>query len=390
MKISSITKKIFSGGASAPFFMNNFLSSLKSQTKALSTLNLLLDSGKIPHSMLFKGPEGVGKEYIAIQFAKALADRFCEKDSRELILTNIAKLNEPVIKFVCALPRGKNEMDNDGPFEKLSEGELEVIQSEFGKKALNPFYKIEIPKASAIRINSIRDINRFLSASFDDFFYRVILISDAHLMNEPSQNALLKSLEEPPPKVVFILCTAYPERLRETIRSRCWKVNFNPLIDSELVLILTDYFSIDRDLAEKVTPFASGSVTSALAIIENDFDDLRERTIRVLRYSFGKRYNSAFSELSGFIESQDHIQLKILIKMIITWLNDIVRFRAGYNDFFFSSHYETLQKFNSRYSHIELTGTTERLDNISNSLRNNINFNLAIANLVAELSSVIP
>lgn len=390
MKISSITKKIFSGGAQAPFFMNKFLTSLKSQTKAISTLNSLLESGKVPHALLFKGSEGIGKEYTAIQFAKALADYFCEEERKESVIKNIEKLNEPFIKYVCALPRGRNELESHGPLEKLSEGELELIQSEMIKKSSNPFYRIQIPKANAIKINSIRDINRFLSASFDELSYRVILISDAHLMNDPSQNALLKSLEEPPAKVVFILCTAYPERLRTTIRSRCWTINFNPLSDSELIQILSEHFSVDENLAKRVSPFASGSVTSALELIENDFDDLRERTIRVLRYSFGKRFHSALSELSEISENQDQTQLKLLIKMIIIWLNDIHRYRVGFEAYFFSDHIETLQKFNSKYHYLELNGVTERIDNISNSLKNNINLNLAIGNLVTELSSIIP
>ena len=137
------------------------------------------------------------------------------------------------------LPRGKSETDQNDPYEKLSDDEIELINSEFQKKSKNLFYKIQIPRANFIKISSIRDIKKFLSLNYDDVKYRVILVSQAHLMNEESQNALLKNLEEPPDGVIFILCTPYPEKLRETIRSRCWKINFQPL-ENETIAKISD------------------------------------------------------------------------------------------------------------------------------------------------------
>lgn len=370
--------------------MNKFLFSLQSQSKVSQSLSQIIDSDKIPHAFLFKGPDGVGKEFFALQFAKTIADKFSADENKETLLSKIEKLNEPHIKYIFALPRGKNENDTNSPYEKLSDGELELIQFELSKKINNPFYKLQIPKANTIKINSIRDINKFLSTRFEELKYRIILISEAHLMNETSQNALLKSLEEPPSGVIFILCSAYPERLRETIRSRCWTINFNPIEDNELIDILTNRFEIEKSVAVKVVPFASGSITSALELINNDFEELREKTIRILRFSFGKRFNSAFTELSDISENHDQVQLKILIKMIITWLNDLHRFKTGYRNYFFIDHLETLQKFNTKFPDLDLTRVTNQIDLIGNSLKNNINVNTAIGNLIAELAAIIP
>ena len=66
-------------------------------------------------------------------------------------------------------------------------------------------------------------------------------------MNEESQNALLKNLEEPPDGVIIILCTSSPEKLRETIRSRCWKVNFRPLPSQIVKEILINKFCISEN-----------------------------------------------------------------------------------------------------------------------------------------------
>lgn len=370
--------------------MSNFLYQIKSQYKTAHSLNLIINSGMIPHAFLFQGSNGVGKEFLAIQFAKTLAEKFSGNSSKDIVISNIDKLNEPYIKYIYALPRGKNETDTSSPFEKLSEEDIELIKKELSKKAVNPFHKIVIPKAKNIKIASIRDIIKFLSINYDDIKFRIILISEAHLMNEESQNALLKNLEEPPAGVIFILCTAYPERLRETIRSRCWNLNFNPLEDTDVINILSKYFGVEKKLAEQVVPFASGSITSALELIENDFEELRERTIRILRYSFGKRFHSAFSEFSEIIEDQDQTQLKLIIKMIIIWLNDIHRYRNNYDNYFYKDHLETIQKFQTKFPDIELNYVTNKIDNIGNILRNNVNLNTAIANLVSELSAIIP
>ncbi|MBS4035671.1 MAG: AAA family ATPase [Ignavibacterium sp.] len=383
-------KKIFNGGASAPFFMDKYLNQIAVQKIAAGTLFQIIESEKIPHAFLFRGPDGLGKEYVAIQFAKELAAKYASNEKKEDIISNLNKLNEPYLKYIFPLPRGKNETDASGPFEKLSQDELEVIQEELKKKILNPFHKIRLLRAKNIKISSIRDIIKFLAVSFDDITYRVILISDAHLMNEESQNALLKNLEEPPKGVIFILCTAYPERLRETIRSRCWSINFAPLTDEEVIYILSDYYGIERTLSKKVAPFASGSVSSALEFIENDFDELREKTIRILRYSLGKRFHSALSEFSDITDNQDKVQLRLIIKMIITWLNDIHRFKNNLGNYFFNDHLETLQKFTTKFPDIELNEITHKIDTIDNSLKNNFNLNIAVGNIVAELSSIIP
>lgn len=369
--------------------MNNFLDEIFAQHKATDILKQIIESGKIPHAFLFKGSDGVGKEYLALQFAKAVTDKFSIDEKKDQFISNLNKLNEPYIKYIYPLPRGKNETDDSGQFEKLNPEDIELIQEELKKKANNPFYKISLPKANKIKINSIRDIIKFLSVSFDDLHHRFILISDAHLMNEESQNALLKNLEEPPDGVIFILCTAYPERLRETIKSRCWTINLAPLSDDEIIKVLSEYFEIEKSQAQKVVPFASGSVNSALELIENDFDELREKTIRILRNAFGKRFHSAFSEFAKISETQDQVQLRLIIKMIITWLNDLHRYKNDYGRYFFKEHLETLQKFNSKFPGIELNGVTHKIDSIGNSLKNNINLNTAIGNIVAELSSII-
>ena len=368
--------------------MNSAIDNIPGQERVKKTLNSFLQSKLIPHALLFTGTNGVGKDNAAIQFSKELASAEYSKES-EKASRLIESLQEPYIKLIFPLPRGKNETDSSSPTEKLSQDELEIVREQLESKAKNPFYKILIPKANSIKINSIRDIKKFLSMGYEEIGYRFIIISDAHLMNDEAQNALLKSLEEPPEKVIFILTTPNASKLRPTIISRCWKINFDPLNEDEIVFVLTKYFEIDKITAVEVAPFAMGSVQYALNLTQLNIHDLKEKTISILRYSFGRKFNSAFEELNSVLSDQSAVNYPIIVGMIITWLNDIQKYKLSIKKYFFKDHLETLEKFNSKFPDVNLSDITTHLDRLSNLPRNNINPSLLSANLIFELASVV-
>jgi DNA polymerase III subunit delta' len=369
--------------------MINFIDDIAGNDKVKLILSNILESGNIPHAFLFTGTDGIGKENAAISFTKALNYCADPSDNSERISTQIDNLSEPFIKYILPLPRGKNETEQNDPYEKLTEDEIELINSEFKKKVRNPYYKIQIPKANFIKISSIRDIKKFLSFSYEDIKYRVILVSQAHLMNEEAQNALLKSLEEPPEGVIFILSTSAPEKLRETIRSRCWTVHFQPLDDNELLKILIDKFEIELAIAKTVVPFSSGSTQAAISLIENDFEDLLDKTVKILRYSFGKKFHSAFTEFDEILIESDTTRIKLIITMIIIWLTDFQKYRIQQsNNFFFTKQIETLQKFYIRFPDVNVAAVINNLDRISSSFRSNINLNIAVSNIIFQLSNL--
>ena len=367
--------------------MNNKWKGICGQQSSLDILDRLILFSNIPHAFLFTGIDGVGKEFTAIKFTAAVNCIGTLNSGH--IDQIISSYSEPYVKFIYPLPRGKNETDESGPFEKLSSDDLDLIKEELQKKKENPYYKLSIPKAAKIKVNSIRDIKKFLSFNYSDIKYRTVLISDAHLMNEEAQNALLKNLEEPPGGVIFILITPYPGLLRETIRSRCWNLNFSPLNNYELKEVLVSYFNIEPNLAESVAPFSNGSITNALNLLETDFNFLLDKVISILRFSFAKKYHSALDEISYFLKEDSANRMKILIKMIIIWLNDIQRHRIGNTHYFFDKYAETLEKFNLRFPLISLNDTVVRIDYFGSVIPNNINLNLIAVNIIYELSALV-
>jgi DNA polymerase III subunit delta' len=367
--------------------MNNKWNGIFGQQYVLDILDKLISISNIPHALLFTGINGIGKEFTAIKFTSNLnASGLTDSKNIKKIISSYA---EPYVKYIYPLPRGKNETDDNGPFEKLPEDDLDLIKEELQKKIENPYYKLVIPKANKIKISSIRDIKKFLSLNYSDIKYRLVLISDAHLMNDEAQNALLKNLEEPPEGVIFVLVTPFPGQLRETIKSRCWNLNFKPLNNQDLKEILVTYFNTDYKLAEAVGPFSNGSVTDALNLIENDFYFLLEKTISILRYSFAQKYHSAMDEIAYYLKEDSANLMRILIQMIITWLNDIQKYRIGNSNYFFDKYSETLNKFNTKFPDIELNEVVSILDYFSSIIPNNVNLNLMAVNIIFELSALV-
>lgn len=356
------------------------------QESVKTLLNSLISSEKIPHAFLFKGNDGIGKEYTAIRFAQAINLQNLPQDKREHILKLIGNLNEPYIKYIFPLPRGRNETESSGPLEKLSQEENDLIKEELEAKIKNPYHHIKIPKANQIKISSIRDIRKFLSMDYSDLKFRFVVISSAHLMNEEAQNALLKNLEEPPEGIIFILSTPFPEQLRETIRSRCWLINFQPLAINDVETILTNHFNLDKESARSAALFSNGSVTEAVNLLQHDLKLLKEKTILILRYSFGRRFHSALEEFNSVLSEQGSESFKILILMIISWLNDLQKFRAGLSDYFFDDYQETFRKFDLKFSDVELNDIVFKLDKSASLLKNNINLSTLTLNTITELS----
>lgn len=366
--------------------MANYWNKIESHKNQINILTKIADSGKIPHSFIFNGLNGIGKEFIAQQFSLYLnKDEIIKNPSLEKQITNF---QEPYIKYIYPLPRGKNEKDDSTSFEKLTASELDNIKEELAKRIENPYYKLEIPSANNIKISSIRDIKRFISMNYDDIKYRIILISDAHLMSDDAQNSLLKSLEEPPQGVIIILITNHIELLRTTIISRCRLVNFEPLSNDIVKNILINYFKIEENLAYKSSKFSEGSVQTAIQLVNNDIEFLIEKTISILRNSFGRKYYSAIKEFSPMLKDSPKEKVKIIIRLLLFWLNDAVKQRSDFNNFYFEDYSETFTKFNNRFPNANIFDAINKLDKFSNYIDSYSNLNLLVLNVIFELSAI--
>jgi DNA polymerase-3 subunit delta' len=344
------------------------------------SLTHLMLNDTIPHGLIFFGDEGFGKDAIAIRFASLITEKSTTNDNFT------EKIN---IKYITALPRGKNETDSDGPLDKISGTEFEKIKNELLKKGLNPYHKIDIPNANDIKINSIRDIQRYLSLKPNSFQKRVIIISNAELMNETSQNALLKNLEEPPDNTFFILNTNNINSLRETIRSRCQEFQFAPLPEVEIEEILQYYFAKTNEETNVVSRISEGSYTKALELIETDVSFLLEKTISILRFGLAGKYYSCLKEINDIVKKEEK-EFQLVISFIIYWLYELSLSRDQFVPYYFTKYRDTIEKFNSKYGHIYLADVIKDCEDLLYRVRNtNVNLNILKFRLVMLLSSII-
>lgn len=369
--------------------MNEYWKGIYGQQSVKDVLSALIASKRLPHAMIFQGPQGSGKDFFALRFANVLHHTNTSSLLDEVDYSALTSLDEPLMKFIYPLPAGRNETQDDGPYAKLSKAENDAATEERNKKRENPYYRISIPKAKQIKINSIRDINSFLSYRDNRFPYRFVIISRAHLMNEAAQNALLKNLEEPPEGIIFILTTDAPGLLRETIRSRCWSINFEPLAEEDISRALVNYFGTEPDKADSVTGYAKGSVLNAADLLGKNIEGLKERTIEFLRNSLAGRYHTSLKLFNEMMKEFGDDALALLIRSLINWMADVERFRSGTGDYFFSEFEETFRKFNERFSDADFTGTVTRLEWYEQIVtNNNANLNIAATNIIFELASI--
>ena len=165
-------------------------------------LKKLVENKKIPQAQLFSGPDSLGKKKVAFEFLKMLN---CQVVSKKKVFL------EPCQScFSCQL------------IEKKRHPDLTLIS----------------PKRNEIQISQIRELQNTLSFRPQISKFQSVIIDEAQTLNQTAQNSLLKTLEDPPGRVVFLLITSQPEMLFETILSRCQILKFYPLSQKEMI----DYF----------------------------------------------------------------------------------------------------------------------------------------------------
>jgi len=223
-----------------------------------------LERGAIP-PLLFDGPDGSGKEFAAIEFARAL---LCEKKTpckldgpKCASCLRASVLEHPGIHLIYPTPTQGSGEDE--------EGDVTDIAKILEEKRTDIFSSPSFSKKTSIRIARARAVIQRASMKPFDARYTVFIFVDAHAMREEAQNALLKLVEEPPPHAVIIFVTSNAEGMLYTIRSRCQRVRFFPLKRAVVEKILTEYYGAEAKVAKRAAAMAQGSINRARAQLES-------------------------------------------------------------------------------------------------------------------------
>ncbi|MCD6106647.1 MAG: DNA polymerase III subunit gamma/tau [Caldisericaceae bacterium] len=219
------------------------------QKTVVKILQEALRQKKIGHAYLFAGPKGSGKTSLARIFAKGLN---CENGPTPTPCMQCQKC--------LTITNGTN---------------LDVI---------------EIDAASNRRIEEIRDLREKVKYVSISSKYKVYIIDEVHMLTSFAFNALLKTLEEPPENVVFILATTAPEKIPATILSRCERFYFKPISMEGLVQKIKEVAELENAMitnggAMLIARFSSGSLRNALSFLDQSiimFDEISEDNVRSL------------------------------------------------------------------------------------------------------------
>lgn len=238
------------------------------QEAIVTTLKNAILHKRLAHAYLFCGSRGTGKTTLARVFAKALN---CQTVREDL---------EPCNHCSSCL-------------EIASGSSLEVL---------------EIDGASNRGIDDIRQINETVSYASASGGYKIYLIDEVHMLTKEAFNALLKTLEEPPPRVVFFFATTEPHKLPTTILSRCQRFNLNRL-PAELILKKLAYIAEQQqvDIAE-----------DALRIVANRADggmrDAESLMDQILAFHDGKVTGESVAEVLGIVSKELFFELDHAVK----------------------------------------------------------------------------
>ncbi len=355
---------------------------------------------RISHSYILKGIEGIGKDAIAIQFAK-IVNCLHPISSKNTIdscdncesCRKFDDLSHQNFEILFSLPAGKSsDSKSDSPFSKLSDDQMTAIIAEKRKKATDPKYCIKIPNANQIKISSIRDLKRKMVLSDSTFGRRVILISKAEEMTNEASNAFLKTLEEPHSNVTIFMTTAYSDLILPTIMSRCQQITCSPIDDVSLSDYLVNNHSFSPTEANFASVFGQGSYLRALEAMNTNMKDLRFEIVSTLRTSLKKK-NFRFdlmTHLDKLLSSKDKNKLEILLMILLYWMKDVFALinAQGNVRIINADQQETLLKFANNFRDCDLSSAIKEIEISIQLIDRNINQYLIFIPLFIKLRRI--
>ena len=247
-------------------------------TSVRSAFESMMKSGEISHAYLFVGPRGLGKTSAARILARLVN---CYKNSKTQGTKN-SKLVEP-----C------NECENCLSIKNGSAVDV-----------------MEIDAASHRGIDDIRDLREKVNLAPSVLVKKVYIIDEVHMLTSEAFNALLKTLEEPPAHVMFILCTTEAHKVPETIVSRCVRINFAKATPDELVRSLTratkgEGLKVSKAVLEELALGLDGSFREGHKLLEQLANRFSEITVENVRQTLKLIGNSQVEAILTAVRNGD-------------------------------------------------------------------------------------
>ncbi|UAB76439.1 DNA polymerase III subunit delta' [Mesoflavibacter sp. SCSIO 43206] len=266
------------------------------------------DHGRIPHAQLFVGPEGSGTLPMAIAYAQYIlcGNTNAENDgNNQACNLKFNNYSHPDLHF--AFPVTTTDKVKKHPVSSafLEEWRQLLNQQPYGN--LFDWYRLlgVDNKQGQIGVDEAQDIVKSLSLKAYEGGYKIMLIWMAEKLNTQAANKLLKLIEEPPNKTIFLLIAEDEEQIINTIRSRCQIIHFPPLAEEDIKNGLIKQFDINEADATKIAHQAEGNYNKACDLVYHDSEDTQFEKwfIFWIRSAFKAKGNkAAIHDLIGWSE----------------------------------------------------------------------------------------
>lgn len=306
-----------------------------------------LKGKKISHAYIINGEKSSGKEFIANVFAMSLQ---CEKEGAE----------------PCQECRSCKQA--------LSANQPDII-------------KVLHEKPGTISVDDIRtQINNDVAIKPYSSPYKVYVVNEAEKMTPQAQNALLKTLEEPPEYAVILLLTANVNSLLPTILSRCVVLNMKPVSDQLVKKYLMEQLKVPDYKAEVCVAFARGNVGKAKSLASSeDFENVKNEALSLLKYI---RDMELYEIVAAIKKINDYkLDVNDYLDIMAIWYRDILLFKAtkDANLLVFREEIQAIRKVAGRSSYEGIESVIKALDKAKSRLNANVNFDLTMELLLLEI-----
>lgn len=299
-----------------------------------------IKTDKVSHAYILDGPDMSGKKMIADAFSMTLE---CEK-----------KGTEPCMEcHSCKQALGKNQPD------------IIYLQHE---------------KPNTISVDDIRSqINNDIGVKPYSSPYKVYIVDEAEKMNVQAQNALLKTIEEPPAYAVLLLLTNNAEIFLPTILSRCVRLSLKAVPDEKIKAYLMENYEVPDYKADVCVAFAQGNVGKAIELAESeDFNEIKNSALQLIK----RLDDIELYEMTEAVKQISNYKLKIndYFDLIMIWYRDVLLYKAtaDVNKLIFKEEVYEIKKEASRSSYGGIENILEALEKAKIRLNANVNFDLVI------------
>lgn len=299
-----------------------------------------IESHKVSHAYILTGEAGMGRKSLANAFALTL---LCEKGK-----------SEPCMEcHACKQVLSGNHPD------------LIYVTHE---------------KPASIGVDDIREqINDTVAVRPYSSYYKVYIVDEAEKMTQQAQNALLKTIEEPPSYAIIILLTTNQEAFLPTILSRCVQLKLKPLKDFVVKSYLTESMKIPEADAEVYAAFARGNLGKAITIASSeDFKEMHQEILNLLKHI----KEMDISELIDYIQKlkDDHMDIYECLDFMQMWYRDVLLYKVtkDINLLIFKDEYRTINEISKNSGYDGMERILEAIDKARVRLDANVNTELVL------------